>query len=226
MRQGALGQVTGVTRHLACELALPGFKGNEGVVTIQDFRRLGILGLTVIVAVGLLAIAVGSKAAAAGTPPTYTWPEAAQNSSLTGVSADPSLNTSDAANLGVRWMTNVGSEVLSSPIVAYNSTLGETLVYVATTAGLITAYDQATGLPVWSVDMGGYITSTPLAEGNDRGWLLRTVAGSTSSMRPGDHPVLGLVPLADAAVFVADPCHARRKANPLYRRNRHGKADG
>ena len=63
-------------------------------------------------------------------------------------------------------MTNVGSEVLSSPIVAYNATLGKTLVYVATTAGLVTAYDQATGLPVWSVNMGGYITSTPLAEGN------------------------------------------------------------
>ncbi len=135
-------------------------------MTNQGFRRLGILGLAIIVAVGLLGIVVGTKSAAAGTPPTYAWPEAAQNSSLTGVSADPSLNTSDAANLGVRWMTNVGSEVLSSPVVAYNSTLGETLVYVATTAGLITAYDQATGLPVWSVDLGGYITSTPLAEGN------------------------------------------------------------
>jgi outer membrane protein assembly factor BamB len=63
-------------------------------------------------------------------------------------------------------MTNVGSEVLSSPIVAYNSALGETLVYVATTAGLITAYDQATGLPVWAKNMGGSITSTPLAEGD------------------------------------------------------------
>ena len=63
-------------------------------------------------------------------------------------------------------MTNVGSEVLSSPIVAYNATLGETLVYVATVAGLITEYKQATGLPVWSVNMGSAIESTPLAEGN------------------------------------------------------------
>ena len=108
----------------------------------------------------------GLETVGGNNPPTYVWPEAAQNSSLTGVSADPSLNTSNASSLGVRWMANVGSEVLSSPIVAYNTTLGETLVYVATTAGLITAYDQATGLPVWSVNMGGYITSTPLAEGN------------------------------------------------------------
>ena len=132
---------------------------------VLGIRRLGVIGLVLIITTGLLVTALGSKPAAAQTPPTYTWPEAAQNSSLSGVSADPSLNTSDAGSLGVDWMTDVGSEVLSSPIVAYNATLGLTLVYVATTAGLVTAYNQATGLPVWSVDIG-FITSTPLAEGN------------------------------------------------------------
>ena len=121
-----------------------------------------VVGVGIPVSVGASPVA---SVRAAVTPPTYTWPEYHQNSSLTGVSADPSLNTSDAADLGVHWMTNVGSEVLSSPIVSYNTTLGLTLVYVATTAGLVTAYNQATGLPVWSVAMGGYITSTPLAEG-------------------------------------------------------------
>ena len=135
-------------------------------MSTKRLRRLTAIGMTMMVTAGLFVMAADSKPASAAIPPTYTWPEAAQNSGLTGVSADPSLNTSNAATLGVSWMTNVGSEVLSSPIVAYNATLGETLVYVATTAGLVTAYDQATGLPVWSVDMGGYITSTPLADGN------------------------------------------------------------
>ncbi len=53
-----------------------------------------------------------------------------------------------------------------SPIVAYKSTLSQTLVYVTTTAGLVTAYNQATGMPVWSVNMGGSMVSSPLAEGN------------------------------------------------------------
>ena len=46
------------------------------------------------------------------------------------------------------------------------STLSQTLVYVTTTAGLVTAYNQATGMPVWSVNMGGSMVSSPLAEGN------------------------------------------------------------
>ena len=135
-------------------------------------RRLSVI----VIASGLTMASLITPVAAAGqsaqvtpeaSPPTYAWPYPAQNSSLTGVSADPSLSTSNAGTLGVHWMTNAGSEVLSSPIVAYNSTLGETLVYVTTTAGLVTAYNQATGLPVWSVSMGGSMVSSPLAEGNN-----------------------------------------------------------
>ena len=100
------------------------------------------------------------------SPPNYSWTVPAQNSSLTGTSADPSLSTSNAGSLGIHWMTNAGSEVLSSPIVLQHDPGGDPrLRRHRCRAG--TAYDQATGLPVWSVNMGNSIVSTPLAEGNN-----------------------------------------------------------
>jgi outer membrane protein assembly factor BamB len=133
------------------------------MTTRRATRRLGVVSVSMIAIAGLFVTAVGSAAAA--TPPTYAWPYPSQNSSLTSTSADPTLSTANAGSFGVHWMTNTGSEVLSSPVVAYNTTLSETLVYVTTIAGLVTAYNQATGLPVWSVNMGGSIVSSPLAEG-------------------------------------------------------------
>lgn len=110
------------------------------------------------------------------TPPSYQWPEAHQNPMLTGVSLDPSINTANASSLGVRWMSYTGSEVLSSPVVAWNAALQETLVFVGNDAGYLTAYDQATGVPVWSVNLGSPIRSTPLVDGPDL-WTAPTTGG-------------------------------------------------
>lgn len=109
-------------------------------------------------------------------PPTYQWPEAHQNSSLTGVSTDPSINTANAATLGVKWMTYTGSEIVASPVVAWNAALRMTLVYIGNVDGYFTAYDQANGLPVWSVDLGGEIRSTALVE-NGSVWIAPDNAG-------------------------------------------------
>jgi hypothetical protein len=82
--------------------------------------------------------------------PTYSWPEAHHDSFLTGTVTDPSITASNAATLGVKWMTFMGNEALSSPVVAWNGALSETLVYTGNESGLLVAYDQANGLPVWS----------------------------------------------------------------------------
>ena len=141
-----------------------------------------------IVVAGVFVTGFGSQPASAQTPPTYSWPYPAQNSSLTGLSSDPTLSTANAGSFGVHWMTNAGSEVLSSPIVAYNSTLGETLVYVTTNAGLVTAFNQATGLPVWSVNLGGSIVSSPLAEG-DYLWVAMQHGGRIYKLDSADGSV-------------------------------------
>ncbi|MGH9920784.1 MAG: hypothetical protein ACRD6W_18185, partial [Nitrososphaerales archaeon] len=62
--------------------------------------------------------------------PTYQWPEAHQNPQVTGTSADPAINASNAGSMGISWMTYTGGEMLASPVVAWNAQLRETLVYV------------------------------------------------------------------------------------------------
>jgi outer membrane protein assembly factor BamB len=115
-------------------------------------------------------------AKAAAQAPAYQWPEVHQNPSLTGVSLDPSISTANAASFGVKWMTYTGAEILDSPVVAWNAKLKETLVYVGNEAGYFTAYDQATGRPVWSVNLGSEIISSPLVEGGNV-WVAPDSAG-------------------------------------------------
>lgn len=99
------------------------------------------------------------------TPPTYAWPKIAHDAGNSGLSDDPGISTLNAGGLGVRWMTGTGAASVSSPVVAWNAELGETLVYLANNAGYLTAFDQSTGAVVWSEQLGSELLSTPLVEG-------------------------------------------------------------
>ena len=108
--------------------------------------------------------AAGSSAASA-SPPKYQWTEPHENPQLTGVSGDPTINTSNAADLGVKWMTNLAGTSLTSPIVGYNAQLGETLVYAGSESGWFSAFNEHTGKTVWSVDLGSAVRMTPTLDG-------------------------------------------------------------
>jgi eukaryotic-like serine/threonine-protein kinase len=126
---------------------------------------LALVGASVTAAVSAASVRPAPVVKAAAKAPAYQWPEAHQNPSLTGVSADPSISTANAASFGVKWMTYTGAEILDSPVVAWNATLKKTLVYIGNEAGYFTAYDQATGAPVWSINLGSELRSTPLVSG-------------------------------------------------------------
>jgi outer membrane protein assembly factor BamB len=88
-----------------------------------------------------------------------------------GVSPDPTIGGSTAAGLSLRWKTLVasGQQIQSSSAIAYNSTLGETLIYAASTqfnSGTIDAINLATGAVVWSTSVAGSIYSSPVVAGN------------------------------------------------------------
>ena len=117
--------------------------------------------------VGSATAAAVSSSRAAQSVPQYTWPEFHQNNTLSGVTADPAISTTSAPTLGVRWMTNTGSLILSSPMAGYNAALNETLVFAGNEAGYETAFNQATGVPVWSDNLGSPIRSSPLVEGRN-----------------------------------------------------------
>lgn len=135
----------------------------------------GVIALAVgCVTVGGAATPTGASTPTA-TPTTYTWSKYAHDPSDTGVSADPSISTANAASLGVKWMVPDQTDDESSPVVAYDQQLGKTVVYQGTEDGSFTAFDASTGAILWSRNLGSAITSTPLVA-NGNVWVARSFA--------------------------------------------------
>jgi outer membrane protein assembly factor BamB len=127
-----------------------------------------------------LAAVPASASRAAGSrrpldsPPAYVWPKIAYSDNDDGVSPDPTISSANASKLGVRWMASTGGSILSSPVVAYNAALGETLVYQGNEAGYMTAFSEDTGAVVWSTYLGSPIRDTPLVDGDGNVWISDT----------------------------------------------------
>jgi outer membrane protein assembly factor BamB len=84
-------------------------------------------------------------------PASDDWPMFHADSVHSGISSDAAVGSSAAASgLALDWEVPAGSMIESSPAVAYNSTLGETLVYVQTWDNVLLALDAGTGATVWT----------------------------------------------------------------------------
>jgi outer membrane protein assembly factor BamB len=138
---------------------------------IRRFRRAGVglfaAAMGLLLAVTLPASAVlRATAGPADNQPVNTWPKMAYDVANSGVSPDPDISTANAPDLGVRWMVPTGTTEYSSPVVAWNAQLQETLVYQGNENGYLTAFNEANGQTVWSDFLGSAIRDTPLVEGN------------------------------------------------------------
>jgi eukaryotic-like serine/threonine-protein kinase len=106
----------------------------------------------------------GSSSASAGD-----WPMFHLNPGHSGVSTDTKLGAAYAPSLKLLWSaTTAGScpnagcaQVVSSPVVVYNATLGVPLAYLADYWGDVFAYNAVTGAKVWSQHLGGKILGSP-----------------------------------------------------------------
>jgi outer membrane protein assembly factor BamB len=105
----------------------------------------------------------------------YTWPQFHGNPGLSGTSADPSISSSNASTLGVKWMAQVGATE-GSPVEAWNASLGEPLAYVGDENGYVNAVNARTGSIVWSVPFGSAFTATPLVSGSSV-WVAPLASG-------------------------------------------------
>src|SRR5215469_11739314 len=92
----------------------------------------------------------------------YDWPELHRDPQLGGYAANATISTANAGTLGVRWATDLYSAALDSPVIAYDSSLDETLAYVGTDRGNFYAINTATGGIVWAVNLSGSVRSSPL----------------------------------------------------------------
>jgi outer membrane protein assembly factor BamB len=152
-------------------------------------------------------VPVGAATGQANAAPTYTWPKISHDPSNTGVSADPAISTGNASSLGVRWMSATGGTSASSPVVAWNVALGRTLVYLGNELGYLTAYDEATGQTVWSVNLGSSIRATPLVEGGSI-WVARAFSPFLYKLDAASGAVqcsTQLVSQADSSLTIGTP---------------------
>jgi hypothetical protein len=82
-----------------------------------------------------------------------------------GVNSDQAIDSTNVANLGLRWQANVAGSY-TSPVVVYNATLDETLVMVGSNNVTFAAYDATTGDRVWFYKSPVAIQSSPVVDGN------------------------------------------------------------
>src|SRR5262245_52278053 len=152
--------------------------------------------------------ATAAKTAATTAPANANWPTFHGNAQLTGVSHDTSISTSNAAQLGVRWMTHTFGPVLSSPVTHYNGTLNKTLAYVANEKGEVEAIDTANGSIVWSDSFDVPIHATPTVSGSHV-WVGTAVSSRMIKLDANTGSVLCQVSLGpgsdDASPVVATP---------------------
>jgi eukaryotic-like serine/threonine-protein kinase len=92
----------------------------------------------------------------------YDWPELHRDPQLGGYAANGTVSTANAGSLGVRWAVDLYSATLDSPVIAYDSSLHETVAYVGTDQGNFYAINLATGAIVWADNLSGPVRSSPL----------------------------------------------------------------
>jgi outer membrane protein assembly factor BamB len=113
------------------------------------------------------------------------WPRFHFDNANTGFNSyENVISTSNVGTLVQKWSANVGGTWAPNPIVAYGR------VYVASTLGIVQAFDAQTGAMAWSFNTAGTIANwwmVPTAAnnliyvGNDHG---RVIALSASTGRP------------------------------------------
>ncbi len=130
-------------------------------------RVPGVLAAALLCAIPALtggsASAAPRPARAAGTGSSADdWPMFHLGTGLQGWAANSPVTTANAANLGVKWQTNLYGAAVDSPVVAYDSALGERLAYIGTENGDLLAINVTNGNIVWSAGLGGEIRSSPV----------------------------------------------------------------
>jgi len=102
------------------------------------------------------------------------WPMFHLNATHSGVSSDAILGAAHAPSMALLWSADIAAtcpkagcgQIVASPSVVYNSTLGVSLVYVADYWGTVFAFDAVTGAKVWSRQLSGRILGSVAVSGN------------------------------------------------------------
>lgn len=114
--------------------------------------RLEIKALIAVAIAALLTadLCASAEAAQSGT----SWPELLGDAVHSSYSSDAAISNGVASQFGIKWMANLYSTDIGSPVVAYNAVLNKTVVYAGNQRGDLFAVDAATGQMLWSQNLG------------------------------------------------------------------------
>jgi outer membrane protein assembly factor BamB len=119
-----------------------------------------------------------ARPAATGTDPTETWPMFGHDGLHSAAATDSDVTSLTAPRLHVLWSHLAGTTAepaAASPVIAFNATLGEMLVYDINAVGGVGAFDADTGKMIWQTtlpygivgpDQAQDDVSTPAIDGN------------------------------------------------------------
>ncbi len=93
--------------------------------------------------------------------PADDWPMFLRDASHSGLAGNDTLRASNVGQLSMRFMSNTGHWVYSSPVVATVPELGKQLVFVGNRARFVFAFDAATGEQVWRAQTDGNNVAAP-----------------------------------------------------------------
>lgn len=126
-------------------------------------------GMPIAVALALLLAVSAGGTAAAGTSTDY--PMLGHDATRASVSPDTAVGVSTWNGLTLKQKVSLGGFIVSSPAVAWNSTLGANVAYVGAsgtsgTSATMAAVNATTGQVVWQYTVPGNIFSSPAVDGN------------------------------------------------------------
>jgi len=165
-------------------------------------RRVSQVALAVVISG--FACTFGGRTAAEAQPVTQ-WSQFLGNPAHTSYAADPAIGATNAIRLGVKWMANLFSADLGSPVVAYNGVLQKEVVYVGDERGDLYALDAGTGQVIWSVNVGygAALRDSPAVAPDGSVWIgttfdatLYKIDGATGAVlcalkSPDNHAIFG-----------------------------------
>ena len=160
----------------------------------------------------LLAAMVGIPQAtsAAAAKGATSWPMLGRNPQHTADSAAPNPNSLTAPTLGLNWMSNLHAADLGSPVVAFNTVLNKTVIYVGDENGDVFAFDESNGQQLWGVNLGlgDPFRATPAVAPDGSVWVASAYGATVTKLGGATGKKLcskKLIANIDASLMIATP---------------------
>jgi outer membrane protein assembly factor BamB len=136
-----------------------------------------------------------------------TWPMFGGTPTHAFRSTDPAITTGSAGTMGVKWMANLFSADLGSPVEAYNAALQKNVVYVGNERADVFALDASSGQVLWSTNLGvqDKVRATPAVAADGSIWVGTNFSAALYKLNPATGAIMCSVKSLDSEPIMGSP---------------------